>query len=1067
MLIKVPSKLLGSVVVGLLVTLFACEPTDKPGSEGPTWDQLFQPQQKAMVDNGTAPAKISGMQRNADGSFTQTNYSATGLNITQLASQANAQADFLKNLPARPPAEPLPAGWKPGGDPLLGRGSTPLAFGDLLNNGTSIGYCTFACGSFSGSTLLTVRRNAALNVTGTTQTTVSGSSLARLIAADMNGDGRRDAVVASITGSTSGRVLVYPLNADGTLASPLATDIPALPRNVAAYDLNGDGKLDVVTGNDGGYSVLLGNGNGTFQAPLTISLINVISGSSVALGDVNGDGKADLVLGSIDVLNVAMGNGNGTFQLSRAFPVQGSLEYVAIADVNKDGKPDLLASDNTGATITILQGDGVGNFTMSGRYVTGEANDSFFVMDFDLDGNPDLVFAHGHPDMLWPNMNTGRVAVIFGRGDGTFYSPSAFAVGGGVGVIADFNNDGHPDWAGANRTYGVPLPLLLGQGGTGFRAAPVTIPDSQVLGPVAAGDFNGDGKADLVVSESSLNKYYFLAGKGDGTFQAPVVFAGAFAAIYLTAGDLNGDGRPDLAYTDGDTQLAVQLGNGAGGFASPVKYTAGPLVGAVQIGDMNGDGRADLLVTDRGTPAVVAIYTGRGDGTFNNPVTYPANTTATSTVIADINGDGRPDFVVAAAKVSGVTYTYQLLPYLNQGGGTFTALAPVATASNPQDIAFADFNGDGKGDLVVSHCCGRSPLTMLRGNGDGTFQAELWALYGRGEGQVRAVDLNGDGLPDIMAQHTADVMVSLNRGVMNSGTPVTLSGGGATPAAGSASSQSMQFTFTDPNGWQDLDVVNILINNFLDGRNACYLAYSRPAGVIYLVGDNGGGLSAPLTLGGSGSISNSQCTVNAAGSSATGSGNTLTLVLNMSFNPSFAGNKVTYLAARSTTANSGWSALGTWGVPPLPSTGASVGGVSPAHTTGSGAIIYTFTFNDSNGAADIGVVNVLINSALDGGNACYLAYSRAANTVYLVNDPGTALVPGGVTPGESGSVSNSQCTINGAGSSMTLVGNSLTLNLNMTFPSTFGGNRIIYMATRSNGDALNSGWQAVGSRTNQ
>src|SRR5262249_54972953 len=103
------------------------------------------------------------------------------------------------------------------------------------------------------------------------------------------------------------------------------------------------------------------------------------------------------------------------------------------------------------------------------------------------------------------------------------------------------------------------------------------------------------------------------------------------------------------------------------------------------------------------------------------------------------------------------------------------------------------------------------------------------------------------------------------------------------PASGNATSQSIVFTFSDPDGYQDLDVVNILINNFLDGRQACYLAYSRPSNVLYLVNDAGAGLSNGLTLGGSGSISNTQCTISGAGSSVSGNGNTLTIMLNVSF----------------------------------------------------------------------------------------------------------------------------------------------------------------------------------------
>jgi len=287
---------------------------------------------------------------------------------------------------------------------------------------------------------------------------------------------------------------------------------------------------------------------------------------------------------------------------------------------------------------------------------------------------------------------------------------------------------------------------------------------------------------------------------------------------------------------------------------------------------------------------------------------------------------------------------------------------------------------------------------------------------------------------------------------------------GVSPGAGSGFSQTMAFTFTDPRGWQDLDVVNVLINNFLDGHSACYLAYSRSAGVLYLVPDGGGGLLPALTLGGSGITGNSQCTVSGAASYAAGSGDTFTLTLSLSFRAAFAGDKVVYLAARDLEGgNSGWQALGTWSIPGASPTGPAVGGVAPARSSGSGGT-FTFTFTDTNGWQDLGVVNVLINDTLNGNQACYLAYSRAFNTLYLVNDTGTALLLG-LTLNGAGSVNNSQCTVTGAGSLASGSGNTLTLTLNMSFLSAFAGNRVIYAAARSNGDAFNSGWQAVGSRT--
>jgi len=273
-------------------------------------------------------------------------------------------------------------------------------------------------------------------------------------------------------------------------------------------------------------------------------------------------------------------------------------------------------------------------------------------------------------------------------------------------------------------------------------------------------------------------------------------------------------------------------------------------------------------------------------------------------------------------------------------------------------------------------------------------------------------------------------------------------------------------TFNDPRGWQDLGVVNVLINNFLDGRNACYLAYSRPLGLLYLATDSGSGLTGGLALGATGSVSNSQCSVQSSTASVSANGNTLTLSLNVSFASGFGGSKVIYLAARDVANNnSGWYPMGVYRVAGVVvAANTSVIGMSPA--TGSGhAQSFTFTFTDSKGWQDLGVVNVLANSALDGRQGCYLAYARATNTLYLFDDSGAPLA--GQTLAGNGSASNSQCTVNFAGSSAVGNSNTLTLTLNLTFTSAFNGDRIFYLAARDGNDSNNTGWQAMGAWTVQ
>jgi hypothetical protein len=289
---------------------------------------------------------------------------------------------------------------------------------------------------------------------------------------------------------------------------------------------------------------------------------------------------------------------------------------------------------------------------------------------------------------------------------------------------------------------------------------------------------------------------------------------------------------------------------------------------------------------------------------------------------------------------------------------------------------------------------------------------------------------------------------------------------GVVPASGSAASQTFTFTFTHPEGYQNLGVVNVLINDFLDGRYACYLAYHQPSNVLYLVNDPGTALLPGLVLNGSGSVGNSQCTVNGTGSSAAGNGTVLTLTLNVTFGAGLSGERVIYLAARDVgeTLNSGWHALGVWRVPGGAAGNPSVGGVTPARVEGLRQQ-FTVTFSDTAGYTDLGVVNVLINDFLNGDYACHVAYSQPLGVLYLVNDqgPGSGLSPGLVL-GTAGTVSNSQCTIYGATSSAVGSGNTLTLVLDIGMKAGFAGNRVIYGAARTVAEA-NSGWRAIGTWT--
>ncbi|MEZ5404530.1 MAG: hypothetical protein R2729_32930 [Bryobacteraceae bacterium] len=287
------------------------------------------------------------------------------------------------------------------------------------------------------------------------------------------------------------------------------------------------------------------------------------------------------------------------------------------------------------------------------------------------------------------------------------------------------------------------------------------------------------------------------------------------------------------------------------------------------------------------------------------------------------------------------------------------------------------------------------------------------------------------------------------------------------PTSG-AVSQPVVFTFSDPKGFQNLGVVNILINNVLDGRHACYMAYVQATNTLLLVndaGDAGGPFVGQMVVDGSPKvIENRQCRINGVGSSRVANGHFLILTLNVTFSADLAGNRVMYLAARDLAENnSGWQALGVWQVPGSPAGVIAAVSASPARGTGSSqSNLATFTFSDTKGSGDIGVINILVNDFIDGRHGCYLAYVAQSKRLLLVNDAGDAGGPfaGAITLGEAATIKNGQCTVGLVSASSN--GSTFTLTLDMSYDSSFSGNRIVFVAARDSSGVNNTGWQALG-----
>jgi hypothetical protein len=254
------------------------------------------------------------------------------------------------------------------------------------------------------------------------------------------------------------------------------------------------------------------------------------------------------------------------------------------------------------------------------------------------------------------------------------------------------------------------------------------------------------------------------------------------------------------------------------------------------------------------------------------------------------------------------------------------------------------------------------------------------------------------------------------------------------PSSGTGLSQNFTFSFSGANFGQ----THMLISSSFDAANACYLIYWPASGGLYLAADGGSQLVGPVSPGGGGTLSNSQCSVAASGISVSGSGGTnLTISVPVLFTPAFAGAKNTYLAAFDTSWNRyDWVTAGSWMV----SGGGSAFAVAPTSGSGS-AQNFTFSFSGAN----FGQTHMLISSSVGTANACYLLYWPAYGGLYLLADNGAQLI-GPVAPGGSGSLSNSQCSVAGSGVSVSASGTNLVIAMPVLFKQAFAGAKNTYLA---------------------
>ena len=369
--------------------------------------------------------------------------------------------------------------------------------------------------------------------------------------------------------------------------------------------------------------------------------------------------------------------------------------------------------------------------------------------DFDRDGLLDLAVAP---------YSTGNVAVLLGRGDGSF--EEALELPGGSNprdvAVADLNQDGFLDLVVPDSTLGM-VQIYLGQG-DGTFGDPSDFSSGIDPADVAVGDVDRDQVPDLVLAGYSTGELVVMLGRGDGTVEPPYSLAIATGPDRLELADFDADGNLDIVTEE---NLTILFGNGDGTFQGPIELspenpsTHEGRVYDHEVGDLNGDGLPDIfaVVADVFLNGDGAIFLSRGDGTFSKHILtvtgFPKANTRSA--LGDFNADGLLDAVVRYREYSGPFLVIE--PLLGDGTGDFQVgediYAGDLSGSSRSPVLLADFDGDGLDDLVAG---GKSGVSVFSATGDGHFQVYLreQQQFSYAEGHILTADLDVDGLDDLV-----------------------------------------------------------------------------------------------------------------------------------------------------------------------------------------------------------------------------------------------------------------------------------------------------------------------------
>jgi hypothetical protein len=573
----------------------------------------------------------------------------------------------------------------------------------------------------------------------------AGTDPIALATTDVNSDGFPDLVAFDELSGSTGAVAVLLGNGDGTLQVAQTSSQAFLPGTQATIaDFNRDGKPDVALTQQGNQtvSVMLNNTlptqypDGRSSAaynPLSVGLGNFAD--SVAVGDFNRDGNLDVAVSYLqdNDVKVLFGAGNGSFSTGATYAVGNQPYWIASGDLNGDGYPDLVTTNTnvTGATgtVSVLLNNKNGTFGTAATYNVGKQPYQVAIGDVNGDGYPDLAVT---------NYGANTVTILFGSKTGAFtVEPTTLATcADPFGVaIGDFKHNGFPSVAVT--CYSTSQLEIFPNNGNGTFGTPFmyTVYDSyNSLTPnpesLVVGDFNRDGKLDIVVGNSNANNISFFAGNGDNTFVDSMESAPSLNhPASIAAGDFNGDGILDIVgVAPNYNAVDLTLGVGDGTFGTiaqraPGQFTAKTQPWGLAVGDFNNDGQLDIVTANTFHQVALDSPTNQARYMSEFPATPGGNPSVDvllNAAAASISFTTSPSSPIPANTVT-TTISAHVQPALSGSTPTGSVIFE-NSAGSPVGSGPYTLNGNGVASYSPGHLGSGSYLYTTLYSGDANFQ---------------------------------------------------------------------------------------------------------------------------------------------------------------------------------------------------------------------------------------------------------------------------------------------------------------------------------------------------------